>query len=678
MFKNHAGLRNRLLSLAVAGALGVAGTAIAAVPAGGQFSVLTQATQLTRGDVVHSAVPLNKSIRVSVVLKLRDDAQMKSFLAKVGTPGSPSVMSQAQLQNHLPTQAQAQNVADYLTRAGFGNVKISSNRMIVNATGSAAAVQSAFKTSLVNVRTHDGRTAFANNLPIQVPAALRDTVQAVLGLQTVHKAHTMARPQAPPVNPPPPPVVPVGIMGHNPLEFADIYQASSLPAAKKINVAVVGWGSMVNTLADLKAFTKANGLAKVKTHVVCTDINGIDFGTGQGRGGTSIGDPTCNGNFDQGSIEWDLDSQDIVAMTGGVKSMTFYAAYGGYNTTITDVINEAVTPTVGEPLALVLNQSFGECERFEDANQGGDGSAQADDALYQLGAAQGQTFSASTGDSGADECGDGQLNSASYPASSPWVVAVSGTTLRASDTTWARENVWSGSGGSPSSFEMAQPWQAPLTYGPYAGFRGPDVAFDANPSSGAIINYAGGLAQVGGTSLSAPIFAGAWARILQSNRGLGFAAPHLYAIPAADLHDIRAGNNRGYIARRGWDWATGLGSFEVAKASQALGAGGGTGLQNGVPITGLSADTGGQLQYTIQIPAGATNLVVTTSGGTGDADLYVSYGTPPTLTTYDCRDYSVGNAGTCSFPTTQAGTYYVLVNAYQAFSGLTLEATWTQ
>jgi len=152
------------------------------------------------------------------------------------------------------------------------------------------------------------------------------------------------------------------------------------------------------------------------------------------------------------------------------------------------------------------------------------------------------------------------------------VVAVSGTTLRASDTTWARENVWIDAGGSPSSAEKAQPWQAPLTYGPFAGARGPDVALDANPNSGAIIYVSafGGYIQVGGTSLSAPLFAGAWARMFQSNRSLGFAAPHLYALPAYVIHDVRSGNNRGYIARIGWDWATGLGSFDVGAAAAAL------------------------------------------------------------------------------------------------------------
>lgn len=551
MFKHCAGLRNRALVVAVAGVLGVSGAALAAAPTGGQFSVLTRATQLSRGDSVQNVVPLTQSIHVTMVLKLRNDAQLQSFLA---TPGH-GVMSSAQLAaSHLPTAAQAQAVANYLKQAGFSSVRIRPGNMLVTGAASAATVQAAFKTSLVNVRTHDGRNAFANNSAIQIPAALQDSVQAVLGLQTVHKAHTLATPMT---------TGTIGVFGHNPLDFASIYDAGSLPKASNINAAVFGWGSMSQTVTDLKTFTSQNGLAKVNTKVVCIDYGGYNSGV------IKTTDPTC-ANFDQGSLEWDLDSQDIVAMTGGVKSLTFYAAYGGYNTSITNALNEIVTPTVGEARAQVVNMSFGECERFEDINQGGDGSAQADDALFQVAASQGRTFSASTGDGGSNECGDGQANSASYPASSPWVVAVSGTTLRASTTTWARENVWIDAGGSPSSFEMAQPWQTGLTYGTFAGSRGPDVAFDASPSSGAIIINYGSPVQVGGTSLSSPLFVGSWARILQGKPTLGFAAPHLYALPKTALHDILSGNNGQYIAKPGWDWATGLGSFDVGKAAAAL------------------------------------------------------------------------------------------------------------
>jgi subtilase family serine protease len=572
MFKQCAKFRNRAIVLAVAGALGVSGAALAIAPGGAgqvranpvraaapaataQFSVLTKATSLRRGDVVKSAVALGKPVRVTVALKLRDDAGMKAFLNQPGH----GVMSQAQLQNHLPTQAQAQAVANYLKGAGFSNIKVSTNRMLVSATGNAATVQTAFKTPLVNVHTKDGRNAFANSAAVQIPASLRGSVQAVLGLQTVYKAHTMAQTNAR-----------TGVGGHFPQEFGDIYGASMLPAATDVDVGVWGWGSMEQTVTDLGDFTSSSGISAGPVNVVCTDTNGMDWSTGEGLGGVTIGDSTCGGLPDEGSAEWDMDSQSILGMTGGVKSMTFYAAYGAYSGALVNSLNEIVTPTVGEPRAQVVNASIGGCERASDANQGGDGSMQTMDELFQIAASQGQTFSISTGDHGSDECGDGQLNSASYPASSPWVVAVSGTTLRASDTTWARENVWLGAGGSPSSAEVAQSWQSGLTYGDFVGQRGPDVAFDANPSSGGIIWIDGGYQQWGGTSLAAPIFAGAWARILESNPALGFAAPSLYTLPAAVLHDVRSGNNGGYVAKPGWDWATGLGSFDVGRAAAIL------------------------------------------------------------------------------------------------------------
>ncbi|HYV48166.1 MAG TPA: M4 family metallopeptidase, partial [Myxococcaceae bacterium] len=102
------------------------------------------------------------------------------------------------------------------------------------------------------------------------------------------------------------------------------------------------------------------------------------------------------------------------------------------------------------------------------------------------------------------------------------------------------------------------------------------------------------------------------------------------------------------------------------------GGGGGSALSNGVPVTGLSAATGVNLNYTMAVPSGASNLSFSISGGTGDADLYVKFGSAPTTTSYDCRPYVTGNAETCSFATPQVGTYYVMVRAYASFSGVTL------
>ena len=105
--------------------------------------------------------------------------------------------------------------------------------------------------------------------------------------------------------------------------------------------------------------------------------------------------------------------------------------------------------------------------------------------------------------------------------------------------------------------------------------------------------------------------------------------------------------------------------------------GGGTTLSNGVPVTGLSAATGASLNYTMVVPAGASNLTFVTSGGTGDMDMYVKSGSAPTDTVYDCRPYANGNAETCTFASPTAGTYYVRLKAYSAFSGVSLTGSYT-
>ncbi|HYE87787.1 MAG TPA: S8 family serine peptidase, partial [Vicinamibacterales bacterium] len=100
-------------------------------------------------------------------------------------------------------------------------------------------------------------------------------------------------------------------------------------------------------------------------------------------------------------------------------------------------------------------------------------------------------------------------------------------------------------------------------------------------------------------------------------------------------------------------------------------------LTNGVPVTNLAASTGNSLNYTMDVPAGASNLSFAMSGGTGDADLYVKFGSAPTDTSYDCRPYKSGNAETCTFATPQVGTYYVRIKAYSSFSGVSLTGSYS-
>jgi len=100
-------------------------------------------------------------------------------------------------------------------------------------------------------------------------------------------------------------------------------------------------------------------------------------------------------------------------------------------------------------------------------------------------------------------------------------------------------------------------------------------------------------------------------------------------------------------------------------------------LAKGVAATGLGAATGGYVKYTMDVPAGATNLTFTISGGTGDADMYVKFGGEPTDTAYDCRPYLGGNAETCTFAAPSAGKYYINLKAYSTFSGVSLVGDYT-
>lgn len=94
-------------------------------------------------------------------------------------------------------------------------------------------------------------------------------------------------------------------------------------------------------------------------------------------------------------------------------------------------------------------------------------------------------------------------------------------------------------------------------------------------------------------------------------------------------------------------------------------------LENGQAVTGLAESQGSDVVYTMEVPAGATNIKFDISGGSGDADMYVKFGSTPTDSSYDCRPYKNGNVESCTGSQT-GGTYYVRVKAYTTFSGVSL------
>jgi Zn-dependent metalloprotease len=100
-------------------------------------------------------------------------------------------------------------------------------------------------------------------------------------------------------------------------------------------------------------------------------------------------------------------------------------------------------------------------------------------------------------------------------------------------------------------------------------------------------------------------------------------------------------------------------------------------LSNGVAVTGQGAATGAALYYKLTVPAGQASVVFASSGGTGDADLYTNFGAVPTTSTYTCRPFASGNAETCTTTNPAAGDYYVMLNAYATFSGVSLTGTYS-
>ncbi len=190
--------------------------------------------------------------------------------------------------------------------------------------------------------------------------------------------------------------------------------------------------------------------------------------------------------------------------------------------------------------------------------------------------------------------------------------------------------------------------------------------------------------------------AGATNLVLSMSGGTGDADMYTKfgAAPTTSSYDCRpykAGNNESctvaapsagkyFIKVHGYSAYSGItvkASFTTGGSSGGGNDGGTVDLQNGVPVTGLSGSASQELPYKITVPAGASNLVFTMSGGSGDADLYTKFGAAPTTSSYDCRPWKSGNNESCTVAAPQAGTYYVNVRGYSTFSGISLKASYT-
>lgn len=505
--------------------------------------------------------PLSSSqaLTVRVGMTPRNLAALQQLVVAQATPGNPEYekfLTPSRFRAMFgPSTAQINRVVNYLQTAGFTNITVEPNGLLISADGTAGMAALAFNTALEQVAIGSA-TQFINTSAAQVPAKLGGVVSAVLGLNNVGM---MLPPLALPS-------LPQYAVSYTPTQFQQIYSVSKVKPATRASIAIMAEGDLTGVFADLRTAEAAFGLPQVPVTLVQVGVASTDT---------------------SGADEWDLDTQYSSGMAQDLKMLYVYATTSLSDSDLALEFSHWAT----DDLAKAASASLGECEGFAYL----DGSMAIDDMSFLQAASQGQTFFASAGDTGSFcPIGPAGVNGVpvgaplvNYPAASPYVVGVGGTTLLTNaDGSYDLETAWATGGGGVSQFEGSPYWQqAQVALLAPADLRGvPDIAMDADPESGAEVYVNGAPEGVGGTSLSSPLALGVWARTISINRKLGNAGPLIYSLydgtggtggltgtyPEGGFHDITVGTNGLYEAGPGYDLTTGLGTFIVDQFAKDL------------------------------------------------------------------------------------------------------------
>jgi subtilase family serine protease len=385
---------------------------------------------------------------------------------------------------------------------------------------------------------------------------------------------------------------------------------------------IVGDGTG-QTIAIVDAFDDPKFVNSTDPNFVNSDLHQFDLQFGlpdppsfqkvDQTGGTNYPGTDPTGNFET-EIALDVEWAHVIAPNANIVLVEANDSTG-------DNLFQAASFAASIPQVSVVSMSFGSGE-FTDETQ-------LDSIFTTPAGHQGVTFLASTGDSGAP---------GGYPAYSPNVVAVGGTSLTADAAgNYISESGWSGSGGGISQFEPQPSYQNGVVTQSTTQRTIPDVSMVADPNTGVAVydsfnnppSSGGPWIQVGGTSLACPLWAGLIAVADQGRVQFGKTTldgpsqtlPMLYSMPASDFNDITTGNN-GFAAGPGYDLVTGRGSptaqvvLDLAGPPPSGGGGSGGVLRNFHPF---------RYVFTGSAAAGQ-------SGATYTGNLTVANGTTQTFT----------------------------------------------
>ena len=542
--------------------------------------------------------PLDGSQEISVLLALpsSDPAGLAAFIEHISAPSDP--LFHQYLSPEQFAQRFGGNDADYTAiknwalANGLTVSQESVGRINLTVRGQVSQLQRIFKTQLNTYRTSNGETFYSASVKPTVPAEIASKISGVLGL-TESKQLTPLTKIAKTLGETP--EITDGKMRanstgtgpggtYNSKDLRSIYGIPDFGKYSSKTVMAVFEQGYYNPNDTEKYFT-TNHLPSVRQMPVSVNRSPV------------VKEPAIE-------VEACLDIDMIVGMNPSVSEVLVYIddyRHDAFNVAIVDAISQVAS----DAKAQILSISYGQDEGFQ-----GNSTLEAENTALQQCAVEGITVFASSGDNGAYGDGYNYPYNVSDPASQPMVTGVGGTTLYAAlGEIWESETAWDelndnfgATGGGISSYWSLPDYQNTTVGGTsYVTANGgsatyrnvPDVAAVGDPLTGVAVYVKdqGGWLQIGGTSVSAPIWAGYLSNIEAAYSyfqlgDIGFFNPLLYAVGTADfgvgtpdayLNDIIQGQNGrigspnpGYFNGFGYSNTTGNGTLWGGFAAQLM------------------------------------------------------------------------------------------------------------
>jgi kumamolisin len=432
-----------------------------------------------------------------------------------------------------------QKVEAFAREHGLEIMEKSPSKRSVVLSGTVAQLNTAFNVNLACYK-HPLGTYRGREGPIYLPAQLIPIVHAVLGLDDRPQARAHMRLAGKKAK--------ASVKTYTPPQVAQLYNFPSGDGSGQC-VAIIELGGGYND-QDLQTYFSGLGIPEPDIQAISVD----------GTQNSPTGDP------DGPDGEVMLDIEIVGSLAPGAQVCVYFAPNTSQG--FVDAVSAAVHDSTNKP--SIISISWGDAE-VNWTEQG----MQALDQAFQDAAMVGVTVCAASGDNGSSDGVNDGLAHVDFPASSQYVLGCGGTLLKSSGTKIKSQVVWNdqpadgATGGGISDVYSLPEWQdnadVPPSVNPGSRIgRGvPDVAGDADPSSGYNILVDGSQTPIGGTSAVAPLWSGLFALINQQlGKPVGYLNPLLYGNIATSggLQDITSGNNGAYRAKAGWDACTGLGS----------------------------------------------------------------------------------------------------------------------